>query len=111
VGPTHPFFGEIEWLVAADVAGGFADGRFRPGASVSRQAMAAFLYRLAGSPAFASPAAATFPDVPRGHPFFREIEWLSARGVAGGYDDGRFRPGASVSRQAMAAFLKRFAAI
>jgi hypothetical protein len=111
VGAAHPFFGEIEWLAGEGIAGGFADGRFGPGLEVSRQAMAAFLYRLAGRPAFTPPSHATFPDVPAGHPFFREIEWLANRGIAGGYSDGRFRPDASVTRQAMAAFLQRYAAL
>jgi hypothetical protein len=71
--------------------------------------MAAFLYRLAGSPAFTPPGQASFGDVPRGHPFFREIEWLTATGIASGYSDGRFGPATAVSRQAMAAFLQRFA--
>lgn len=50
---------------------------------------------------------ATFPDVPLDHRFSEEIEWLVAEGIAGGYDDGLFRPTAPVSRQAMAAFLHR----
>lgn len=110
--PTdHPFAAEIEWLVQQGIAAGFPDGTFGPGRPVSRQAMAAFLYRLAGSPAFSPPGHATFPDVGAKHPFFREIEWLAARDIASGYPDGRFRPTATVTRQAMAAFLQRFAAI
>ena len=50
VGPGHAFFGPISWLASVGVAGGFGDGSFRPTAVVSRQAMAAFLYRMAGSP-------------------------------------------------------------
>jgi hypothetical protein len=109
VPPGHPFAAEIEWLVDAGVAGGFPDGTFGPGIPVSRQAMAAFLYRLAGSPAFTPPSTATFRDVPKTHPFFREVEWVAKQGITSGYADGTFRPGATVTRQAMAAFLQRFA--
>lgn len=49
VGPTHPFATEIEWLVANDVSTGYPDWTFRPNEPVTRQAMAAFLYRLAGA--------------------------------------------------------------
>jgi hypothetical protein len=42
---THPFIDEIEWLAREQIAGGFADGSFRPGGAVTRQAMAAFLVR------------------------------------------------------------------
>ena len=48
----HPFCAEIDWLASGGIAGGYEDGTFRPTVPVSRQAMAAFLYRSAGSPAF-----------------------------------------------------------
>src|SRR5690606_35516477 len=90
------------------IAEGYADGSFGPTVPVSRQAAAAFLHRAAGSPAFAPPAAPTFADVPSTHAFFTEIEWLAAEGIAEGYADGTFRPTATVSRQATAAFLHRW---
>ena len=105
---THPFFLEIEWLAHSGITGGFADGGFHPAAPVTRQSMAAFLYRYAGSPAFAPPPAPTFGDVPTNHRFFVEIEWLADTGVTGGFVDGGYHPADAVSRQAMAAFLHRF---
>ena len=107
---TTPFRTEIEWMLAAGITTGFADNTFRPTALVERQAMAAFIYRLAGSPEFPSPAHATFRDVPVGAPFFKEIEWMAATGITTGYSDGTFRPRGSVERQAMAAFIYRLAA-
>lgn len=104
---SHAFFEEIEWLAGSGVTGGFDDGTFRPTLSVTRQAMAAFLYRMVGSPAFTPPVTPSFSDVPTSHPFFLEIEWLADSGVGGGFSDGTFRPTAAVSRQAMAAFLYR----
>jgi hypothetical protein len=72
--------------------------------------MAAFLQRV-GDPAGEAPACTTaaFVDVGVAHPFCREITWLVGEGIATGYGDGTFRPGAAVSRQAMAAFLFRLA--
>lgn len=63
-----------------------------------------FWYHLAISPA---PATASFWDVPRGAPFFREIEALARSGITTGYSDGSYRPTLPVTRQAMAAFLSR----
>lgn len=37
-------------------------------------------------------AAPRFGDVPVGHPAFRAVEYLSDRGILGGYTDGLFRP-------------------
>jgi len=105
----HPFCLDIEWLVAVEVTQGYPDGTFRPTASVTRQSMAAFLYRYAGSPPYTPPATPSFPDVPTTHPFITEIEWLAEQGITGGFADGTFRPSAAVTRQSMAAFLYRFA--
>lgn len=104
-----PFAAEIGWLAATGITGGYADGGFHPTAAVSRQAMAAFLYRFAGEPAFTTPATSPFTDVSTTSDFYAEICWLADRGITGGYDDGGFHPSAPVSRQAMAAFLYRFA--
>ncbi|EYR64778.1 S-layer protein [Actinotalea ferrariae CF5-4] len=113
--PGSQFYGEVEWLTAAGIATGTSapDGtvRFAPTAFVSRRAMAAFLYRAAGSPAFTPPAAPTFADVPATAPFAREVEWLASVGVTTGQSvNGRlmYNPADPVSRQAMAAFLHRF---
>lgn len=107
---AHPFFQQIEWLAAEGLSTGTEVGGelyFYPAAAMSRQAMAAFLFRYLGDPEYVAPATASFSDVSTTHPFFREIEWLAAEGIADGYEDGTFGPGKAVSRQAMAAFLHR----
>lgn len=38
---------EIEWLASTGITTGFPDGGFHPAGTITRQAMAAFLYRLA----------------------------------------------------------------
>jgi hypothetical protein len=105
---THTFFSEIVELAGDDVIRGFPDGTFRPAESIRRQAMAAFLYRLAGEPDVVLPPEPTFPDVPADHTFAREIEWAFAEHITGGYTDGTFRPGGVVTRQAMAAFIYHY---
>jgi hypothetical protein len=52
-------------------------------------------------------AAMSFDDVPESHPFYDEIEWMAETGISTGYDDGTFRPGDPVTRQAMSAFMQR----
>jgi hypothetical protein len=47
VSATNLFSDDIDWLEASGVGSGFADGTYRPASSVSRQAMTAFLHRLA----------------------------------------------------------------
>lgn len=107
VGVDHPFRKEIEWAAAQGYVDGFPDGSFRPGNDITRMAMAAILYRLAGSPAYTPPGTPTFPDVPVGSSFYKEIEWAAASGIANGFPDGTFRPGDTVTRQSTAAFVFR----
>lgn len=86
---------------------------FRPYAEVARCDMAAFLYRLAGSPAFESTAKqrAAFSDVDENTPHAKEVWWLVAQGISAGWDEAdgtmTFRPYETVKRANMAAFLHR----
>jgi hypothetical protein len=45
VPPSKPFHDEITWLASTGITNGYPDGTFHPDDDVSRQAMAAFLYR------------------------------------------------------------------
>jgi hypothetical protein len=107
---SNSFFDDIAWLANSGVTSGYPDGSFQPQAAVSRQAMAAFLYRYQnpGTPAPACQAA-PFPDVPAASTFCPQIAWLAGQGITGGGADGMFHPTAAVTRQSMAAFLYRFA--
>jgi hypothetical protein len=91
----------------AGLSTGHADGTFRPAETVTRQAMAAFLHRLASRTLPTTTAAPAFRDVGARHPFRTEIGWLAGTGITRGYPDGTFRPTAPVSRDAAAAFLHR----
>ncbi len=109
VKPGDQFYTEISWLAQRRITTGYPDGTYRPLASVERGAMAAFFYRMEGSPQFTAPSTPSFSDVPTTHPFYKEIEWMKARGITTGWPDGTFRPNASVNRDAMAAFFYRAA--
>lgn len=103
----HKFAKDIAWLSDNRITNGWSDGTFRPKDAVTREAMAAFLYRLAGRPKVALPKSAPFRDVKPGSQFYREIVWLSQSRITTGYADGTFRPKANIARDAMAAFLYR----
>lgn len=115
VPPGTQFYSEISWLSTAGISTGWDEAggtkTFRPLQSVNRDAMAAFLYRNAGSPAFTPPATSPFTDVPTSNQFYKEITWLAATGISTGWDEGNgtktFRPLTPVARDAMAAFLYR----
>ncbi len=102
------FCKDITWFKKQHITTGYADHKYHPKASVSRQAMAAFLYRLQHNgrkaPACTTPA---FPDVPKSSTFCGDITWFKKQHITTGYADHKYHPKASVSRQAMAAFLYR----
>ncbi|RIJ79191.1 hypothetical protein D1871_00275 [Nakamurella silvestris] len=103
------FCPEITWLKSKGITTGYTDGKFHGADKIQRQAMAAFLYRLAnrGVPAAAC-TVKPFSDVGVKDPFCGEITWLVARGITNGFDDGTFRGLATTDRQTMAAFLHRY---
>ena len=109
----NQFYTEITWLNARGISTGWDRGdgtrEFRPVTPVNRDAMAAFMYRFAGEPAFTAPAGSPFVDVATDNQFYREISWLAESGISTGWDDGTFRPVQPVARDAMAAFMLRFA--
>ncbi|MFJ4267029.1 carboxypeptidase regulatory-like domain-containing protein [Paenarthrobacter nicotinovorans] len=113
---TSQFYKEITWLANKGVSTGWteADGSktYRPLQAVNRDAMAAFMYRLAGKPAFTPPATSPFSDVPTTSQFYKEITWLAAQGISTGWTEAdsskTFRPLNPVNRDAMAAFMYRY---
>ncbi|MGY1691178.1 S-layer homology domain-containing protein [Geodermatophilus sp. SYSU D01105] len=111
VSPGTQFAADIDWLVAQGITGGYADDTYRPTAPVTRQAMALFLHRFshprAGTPQCDPGEPGPFPDVPADAQACGAIRWLVGVRVTGGYADGRFKPAAAVTRQAMALFLYR----
>lgn len=102
---------DIWWLIQQGISEGFSDSSYRGMSSVTRQDMAAFLYRLAGSPSYtpSQEDMERFSDVTSSTPHYKEILWLGATGIAEGFEDGTYQGMEAVKRQDMAAFLYRFA--
>lgn len=104
----HAAFTAVEYLASVGVAFGYGNGSFGPEDALTRQHLAAFLYRAA-APSFTAPATATFSDVPAGSAYATAVEWVAAERLT--TVTGTFRPGASSSREELATFLKRWDAI
>ncbi|WP_258073559.1 S-layer homology domain-containing protein [Arthrobacter sp. 08Y14] len=112
VSPSQQFYKEMTWLAGTKITTGWPDGTFRPLDTVRRDAMAAFLYRSAGSPAYTPPKTSVFTDVTTGNQFYKEISWLADQGISTGWRQPNgtrtFAPEQPVARDAMAAFMHRF---
>lgn len=113
------FYEDISWLAQEGISTGWVepDGSrtYRPVTPVNRDAMAAFMYRLAGSPAYTPPVTSPFTDISPSSQFYKEISWLASRNISTGWTESNgtktFRPLTSVNRDAMAAFMYRFAGL
>lgn len=108
VPPGTQFYREMAWLADRKMSTGWPDNTYRPATSVNRDAMAAFLYRMAGNPDFTPPPVSPFTDVATDNPFYKEITWLADQKITTGWPDKTYRPLAPVNRDAMAAFLYRY---
>ncbi len=113
VNPSTDHYKDILWMYANGITTGFPNGTFKPYDTIKRCDMAAFLYRMAGSPDFTPSEAQknAFNDVTSATDHAKEIWWLASKGISTGFPDGGFHPYDPVSRCDMAAFLYRLADI
>jgi hypothetical protein len=92
----------IATVAEAGIAAGYADGTFRPNATVTRAQMASFLNRALDLTPTRNHG---FRDV--SGPHAEAIAAVAAAGIATGYGDGTYRPNEPVTRAQMATFLTR----
>ena len=109
----HQFYDEISWMYSSGLTTGSStpEGlKFYPRASLTREAMAAFMFRQFGDPSYEAPKDSPFIDISTGHKFYREIAWMHDAGVSTGWrvkSGSQYRAKDRIKRDAMAAFLYR----
>ena len=85
----------VDVMSAAKVIDGYAEGDFRPSATLTRGAAAKIICNLILGPTTASALvadAAPYSDVPTTHTFAGYIAYCQKEGIISGYADGTFRP-------------------
>ena len=115
VATTQQFYKEMAWTAESEISTGWTDvsgnRSYRALQPINRDAMAAFLYRMADSPDYTPPADSPFKDVATTQQFYKEMAWLADRGISTGWthSDGTrsYRALQPINRDAMAAFLYR----
>ena len=102
-GSIHEF--DINRLATANITGGCAAGanKFCPGLRVSRGQMASFLSRALNLPSTST----DYFDDDNSSIFESEINRVKEAGIAGGCATRRYCPSSYVTREQMAAFLRR----
>lgn len=100
--------GEILAAVERGVFTGMTDTEFWPDHGLTRAMAATLLHRLAGVPEPESPAG-EYADVSADAWYAPAVVWAWEAGVFTGDDEGLFRPEDALTRQELAAAVRRFA--
>ena len=101
------YYDAVLWAAENGITGGTDAVHFSPDASCTRAQLVTFLYRAAGSPVVNY--AMDFSDVSGGDYYAEAVRWAASLGIVGGYGDGSFGSGDTVTREQVAVMLYRFA--
>ena len=97
----------VYWARLTGVVNGYPDERFGPDDPVSREQIAAILWRYAGSPA-AEPGT-DFADEGNISDYAAQaVDWARANGIVNGADGNRFLPQSSATRAQAATILRNY---
>ena len=117
VKPGVEHYDSMKWVYDAEVSTGWQAPKgpeCRALSPVNRDAMAAFLYRQAGSPRATLPPKSPFTDTKPSQEHYTAVIWAYQEGITTGWKmpngTRQFRPVEPIARDAMAAFLYRFSA-
>lgn len=101
----------VGWAAANGIVGGYDNGTFGPGDPITREQMAAILYRFAqvqGWDTTASADLSSYTDASQISAYaLTALQWANGAGLISG-SDGAISPGASATRAQAAAILMRF---
>lgn len=109
VAPGDWYADAIAWAAAEGVAEGYEDGSFRPNDAITREQLAAMLWRYAGSPEADGDLSAFADGADTSSWAEQAMSWAVARGLLTGVDNDRLAPGGQATRAQTATILMRFA--
>ncbi len=109
VAPGDWYADAIAWAASEGVAEGYEDGSFRPNDAITREQLAAMLWRYAGSPG-SDGALSAFVDWADTSSWAQQaMSWAVARGLITGVDSDSLSPKGQATRAQTATILMRFA--
>ena len=98
----------MNWAASRKIVSGTSDTTFSPNANITRQQLAAILYRLAGSPSV-SGSLSKFTDGSAVQSYAKDaMVWAVNAGILNGNADGTLKPAASATRAEVCAMLMRY---
>lgn len=101
----------VNWASSEGIVNGTGANAFSPNASITREQLAAMLYRYAGEPSVSADLSA-YTDTDDISPYAsKAVEWCVAKGILSGKSATRLAPQDTATRAECAAVLQRFAAL
>ena len=104
----------VAWAAQNGIVNGVSDTEFAPGEDITREQLAAILYRYAAHQGYDVSQRADlsgFGDASSIRSYAQEaLSWAHAQGLVLGFEDGSLRPQGTASRAQIAAVLMRFLA-
>ena len=107
VADTAYYADAVRWASAHGVVTGYGDGTFRPNNPITRQQLAAILWRYAGSPAPEGGADYADEDTISAYAS-TAVDWVRDTGIISGRDGNRFDPNGRAARAQAAVILHRY---
>lgn len=108
VAPGAWYAGAVAWAVSEGIAEGYDDGSFRPDDAITREQLAAMLWRYAAKPA-AEDALSAFSDGAETGSWARQaMNWAVGSGLITGVSSSVLDPGGQAVRAQAAVILMRF---
>lgn len=112
VAPGQYYTDAVGWAAANGIVSGYSTGDFRPGDGITREQLAAILYRYAqykGYNISASADLGRFPDAGNVSKYaVGPMQWAAGQGLVSGTSRGTLDPAGGASRAQAAAILMRF---
>lgn len=101
----------VNWASSKGIVNGKDSGMFSPDLSITREQLAAMLYRYAGEPSVSADLSA-YTDAVSISPYAEKaVEWCVAKGILSGKSATRLAPQDTATRAECAAMLQRFAVL
>ena len=101
----------VSWASSKGIVNGTGADAFSPNASITREQLAAMLYRYAGEPSVSADLSAYTDTVDISPYASKAVEWCVAKGILSGKSATRLAPQDTATRAECAAMLQRFAAL
>ena len=101
----------VSWASDKGIVNGTGANAFSPNASITREQLAAMLYRYAGEPSVSADLSAYTDTVDISPYASKAVEWCVAKGILSGKSATRLAPQDTATRAECAAMLQRFAAL